>query len=795
MIKTILALAVFLTGSLLACGGSVAPDVPPTDNGTPEIKVGSESERSRARQAAEERAEKLSTRPGATADPTTLAKTRPGNEQPTPTQIPKVQAVGPSAPVPEGQDAQPMLQLFEPSKDGFGFANFAGGRGSASILVDDLVELFGADGLCIPGGAESCTPYPGVQLFLEQLNGVLGNGVCYGISASVANNFSGNLRLPDFDPATTTVSDLRRGDVLDHSIAKLHMMQFSEEYRGFLDTRIEMWPDEIAEELLSAFGGLENKLTPPYTLAIYSEQGGHSITPIGMEKTEIGYRIFVYDSNWPKETRWVDIDSGQGSWSYQALSEDKESEDELWEGEGAGSMALIPHMIPKSGFHCFFCQAPGTGVSRGTGSVITLNTTDITNVVFEMSSDAGEVIKWTTTGRSGGLAGVKTYLLPSGSESEHSKGDTLMVFIPAGLDNFEVDVNGSNSSDKNDPFELILTGPGIPTTFVKGYLSGKSEEAASKMLAFSRDLETDASDLVIDSGNVETIEAATLQSTTFVEPAEGERYESSVVEGMLKDVQIIDNETSIVVHSLKSALNAADTPLRVTETGDGLKFFKFSDGSIKIESSDGDVITKPEDGGYAVAFSDGTTASFEINEEGSMVGVFSDGSTSIRFEAGNGIHSTADGWIINEPFRGVYEVFMEAADGILESPSGEDLMELTSIARETKEVMARIMAGEFGESASSIRDDGSNAEGTLVNAAKQLEEMSEKYDFLKKVRENLAAKQPEGITAESVLRDMLGLMQSGAWSGSFLAGAEDEMPSADDMGDMDMGDMDMGGMG
>ena len=60
----------------------MAPDVPPTDNVTPEIKVRSESERSRARQAAEERAEKLSTRPGATADPTTLAKTRPGNEQP-----------------------------------------------------------------------------------------------------------------------------------------------------------------------------------------------------------------------------------------------------------------------------------------------------------------------------------------------------------------------------------------------------------------------------------------------------------------------------------------------------------------------------------------------------------------------------------------------------------------------------------------------------------------------------------------------------------------------------------------
>ena len=116
-----------------------------------------------------------------------------------------------------------------------------------------------------------------------------------------------------------------------------------------------------------------------------------------------------------------------------------------------------------------------------------------------------------------------------------------------------------------------------------------------------------------------------------------------------------------------------------------------------------------------------------------MVGAFSDGSTSIRFEAGNGVHSTADGWIINEPIRGVYEVFREVEEGVFESPSTEDLMELTSIAAETKEMMTRIMAGEFDERSSSTRDDGSNTEGALADAATQLEAMSEKYDFLKRI--------------------------------------------------------------
>ena len=88
--------------------------------------------------------------------------------------------------------AQPMLNFFDPTEDGFGFTNFAGGSGAATIQVNDLVELFGSDGLCIPGNSGICEPYPGVDLFLGQLNAVLANGLCYGISASATNHFSGD---------------------------------------------------------------------------------------------------------------------------------------------------------------------------------------------------------------------------------------------------------------------------------------------------------------------------------------------------------------------------------------------------------------------------------------------------------------------------------------------------------------------------------------------------------------------------------------------------------------------------
>jgi hypothetical protein len=689
------------------------------------------------------------------------------------------------------QEDQPqVLVSFEPKTDGFSFANFSGGSGAASIRVNDLVELFGVDGLCISGDSGICVPYPGVQLFLGQLNGVLANGLCYGISASVSNHFAGEISLSDLNASNDNVVGLSRNDPLDHSIAKLHMMQFSEEYRDFLDSYIEMRPDEIAEKLLSAFDGLEDRLTPPYTLALYSAEGGHSITPIGVEQNEVGYRVFVYDSNWPKETRWVDIDSGEGSWSYQALLDDKDSKEERWTGQGAGSMTLIPHTRPDSGFHCFFCQTTGMDSSKGTGSVIIVNTRDIKNTEFEISSEDGGTMRWTTAGRSPGMSHIKTYLLPSATESKNSGGDTLLVFIPSQVSDFEVDLNLTDGSAQNEAFGFVLAGPGIPTIVAKGSLKTEVVEEAISMLVFSKDATTSTVMLAIDSQNVETIETATLKSTTFVEPAEAERYEAIVVENMLYDVKVVQTETSEVLFSLKTTFEDTDTPLRSTDTGDGLRFFKFADGSVKVESPDDDVITKSVDAGYQVSYSDGTAASFEINAEGAMIGVFSNGSTSIRFEGGRGIHSTADGWIIDESQKGVFEVFREVADGIFETPSIEALDGMMSMAPDAKDMMRSILQEK--ESA------GSDTEGSVIEDASTTAErwgtMTEKLGFMNQVNEAVSENQSEDVGMASILRNMFEVMYTPVEATEDADTSAGDMPSSDDMPDMDMGDMDMGDM-
>jgi hypothetical protein len=663
---------------------------------------------------------------------------------------------------------------FDPLLHGLSFANFSGGAGASAIEVIDLVEIFGRRGLCEPADTEVCTPYPGVTLFLSRLNEVLANGVCYGISATSSNYFGGEIPLGDQTSESTDLIAFKRSDELESTIAKLHVMQYTMEYREVLDHYLALPPHEVALELAERFAALEGKLTPPFTLALYSAHGGHSVTPIRMEKTEKGHRVFVYDSNWPTETRWVDFDRPTNSWSYQAMESDKASTRNMWAGEGPGSVALIPHEIPTDNFECFFCQTGSSDLARSSGSILLVDTEDIENTGFTIVTETGDALSWRTGGRSPGLQEIKTYLLPSEFQPDRTTPGALLVFIPATVGGFEVALFKLAEDAQPARFSILVAGSDMATTTVQGSTTPSIGDRQDKFLKISKTPDLGRMTVSVDAPAVELVRGATLRSTSFVEPSEGEIYEAHITRGILDDVRVLDRETAQEIYSLRSVLQDVVTPLRVTETGDGTTFAKFDDGSIKVESADKDLITKAKDTGYEVEFSDGTTASFEIDEKGAMVGVFSDGSTSMRFEAGNGIHSTAEGWIIDEHVRGSFRIFRELADGVFETPSPEDLAEFPALAQETSEFMRRVMvAGSSGGEATEPGPDGP----ALAALAEQMEAMSEKYGFLKRIRDQMATQHPEGITPQGILQDMLKMMGDGMWS---TKNVPDGMPAMPD---------------
>ena len=85
----------------------------------------------------------------------------------------------------------------------------------------------------------------------------------------------------------------------------------------------------------------------------------------------------------------------------------------------------------------------------------------------------------------------------------------------------------------------------------------------------------------------------------------------------------------------------------------------------------------------------------------------------MRFKAGNGVHSTPEGWIIDEPERGAYRIFREMTDGGFETPTPEDLAAFPGLLDETRDFMHGVM--------NAVPHPGQNA--STVALAEQMEAM------------------------------------------------------------------------
>jgi hypothetical protein len=648
---------------------------------------------------------------------------------------------------------------FESSLNGFSFANFPGGQGATEVSAEDLADMFGRDGVCSSKANQECVPYPGVAIFLERLNGVLANGLCYGMSATAMNYFGGAIALGGSANEGSHLIDIQRSNAVEGSIAKHHIMQFSEEYRDSLDQFLEMEPIHIAKELWQVFSNLGTSI-PPYALALYTEDGGHSVTPIRIEESTDRFNIFVYDSNWPKETRWVEINRADNSWSYQATSKDKHSDKDMWTGVGAGSMSLIPHTLPNETFECFFCQSANeTDLSKSSGSVLMLESVDISNTAITVRLDNGNEVHWSTRYQSE-TSEVKFYLLPSQSSPGDTPAGAVMFFIPSVVGGFEIELAQIQKTEDPQVFSAILIGSEMPTTEIRGKAQG---DQSRTILDVSTQVTEGDFTVVVEGSLVERVRGANYESSASVELLDGEMYKIQTSARNLEDIEVLEVATGEQIVSLKTIMRAVDTPLRRLESGDGMSFSRriaeTGERSVRIESSDHDWISATEAFEYEVAFSDGSSASFGRDPSRSMVGVFSDGSISIRDESGSGIHVTHDGWVIDEPRKGEYEVFRRSEEGIFEAPSIEDLSELQFSSQETRETIKEIIGRSSpipveGLSKSESSDNRGIPSGDLEVTGGPPEALSGRYGLIHRIKEEFGERRPEGVNSEEALKDV-----------------------------------------
>ena len=231
-------------------------------------------------------------------------------------------------------DAPCITNGFDPMRDGFGFANWGE---PGNIGATEMIALFGRDNVCASGSGDSCVLFPAAEQWAAQINESMAGGHCEGMAVLSARLFLGANALTQLDPNAQSTFDL---DPSDGDVTSAIEMWFATQY---LEPVIQAYksyqklsPTEIASALID---GLNDGAG--YTLGIYSDDGGHAVTPLGVSLEGDQVAISIYDNNYPGTVQRVMIDPDAETWSYAGGTTEPNAPTDGWAG-GTGTIELTP---------------------------------------------------------------------------------------------------------------------------------------------------------------------------------------------------------------------------------------------------------------------------------------------------------------------------------------------------------------------------------------------------------------------------------------------------------------------
>ncbi len=327
--------------------------------------------------------------------------------------------------------------------DTFSFENFGGGEAPADLTVNMARRLYGDNQVCSDVTDNKCTPYPVILQLMSQANKSMRGGLCEGL-AVLSMRLSGDIETLAAFQNTKTVAELIKEDpALLSEIAYWYVTQFAMEVQQEASSYLELSPTALAEILLYDFAEAEKGNTHTgFTIGIYSDQGGHAVTPYRVEEMAGGYRIYIYDSNWPSEERWIDV-SKEGQWVYALAATNPTEQAEAWSG-GTGTMELTPMRARSGPFTCSFCPQDG---SEETGTMLTVAASGSKQMALKIETESGQRLGYYDGQFVNEIPGATYRYLISGP----STSDPVLVFLPPGVEDFNADVEEIAVPEKDEP--------------------------------------------------------------------------------------------------------------------------------------------------------------------------------------------------------------------------------------------------------------------------------------------------------------------------------------------------------
>ena len=222
--------------------------------------------------------------------------------------------------VPEAKGVNVDLGL-APNPNGFAFANFGAAASPEVFGAEDLVAMFGSGPDVCVEGSDPCQPTAEAAAWAAMVNDNRAAGHCEGFAVLSANRFAAGKTPPSVQLT------------MDPTVTKDIMRAFATQF--FQSTQEETigWQGKSLKDKVAALESAFASKKAIYTLAIYTAEGGHAVLPYAIEYASPDQaKIKIYDSNWPGQDRWVNVDLANETWTFPYSGADPNNDPNAWSG-------------------------------------------------------------------------------------------------------------------------------------------------------------------------------------------------------------------------------------------------------------------------------------------------------------------------------------------------------------------------------------------------------------------------------------------------------------------------------
>lgn len=351
---------------------------------------------------------------------------------------------------------------FRPDINGFSFQNYGDDLSTVDLTSVEMQRMFGnkvcastADGKCV-------LTYP-AKRWMDEAIKAMGYGHCEGI-AVLSDLIYYNQLSPSKFGGNSTIALSLQNEMLQREIGYWWVTQVTNPGGS---NKVYESPNSVLNALVKAFGEGQNA-TEWWVMGIYQPDGsgGHAITPFAVEDIGNTSRIQVYDNNWPKERRFVEVDRSSNSWRYVASVNPNEPEDVYVGNASTKSLEIVSVSSRLGPQECDFCDEDNdSGLNSTKGAL-----NGQKHIQIWQDGKASTFVTDEQGRRSGVLeSGVFVNEIPDaeirnlrfgfGMDIEHPP----VIFVPmqSGMaPHIKATINSMNNSEK-DKVDIAIIAPGL----------------------------------------------------------------------------------------------------------------------------------------------------------------------------------------------------------------------------------------------------------------------------------------------------------------------------------------------